>query len=75
MDLCTSPQPDSIPSTSGYEYNNGMKEWPLNKQLFDEIDSEYAKSCRDDYGDIVSVRPHRSQMRSVLIFAVDKANM
>ena len=61
---------DSIASTRDYHFLGGMKKWPLNKPLLEEVDQEYATTGKQDYSDIVAVRPHRSQMRSVLIFAV-----
>jgi hypothetical protein len=52
--------------------NNGMREWPLNKNLMAEIDTDIQQYSKNDYDDIMLVQPHRSQMRSVIIMAVKK---
>jgi hypothetical protein len=53
-----------------YPYPGGMKQWPLNRALMQEIEDEYRKSGPADWSDVVLVAPQRSQVRSVLIFAV-----
>jgi len=63
-------QKKSLDTTVNYKYQGGLKLWPLNKSLFEEIEQDFNKSGQCDYSDVLSVRPHRSQMRSVLIFAV-----
>jgi hypothetical protein len=55
-----------------YKLEGGMKEWPLNKELLDQIDQDSRSLKQSDYSDVLIVRPHRSQMRSVLILAVRK---
>ncbi len=61
----------TLETTKSYHFKGGMCEWPLNKPLIDEINEDLKKYNDDDYDDILSVRPHRSQMRSVIIFAVE----
>ncbi|HEV2706158.1 MAG TPA: hypothetical protein VGV59_09555 [Pyrinomonadaceae bacterium] len=52
-----------------YEFAGGMKAWPLNRDLLSVIDADSKTSPKSDYTDVLIVRPHRSQMRSVLILA------
>jgi hypothetical protein len=61
---------NSEADTSGYPLGEGLKSWPLNKPLVEEIESDSASSGLIDFGDVMSVTPHRSQMRAVVIFAV-----
>jgi len=66
----------SIELNSAYQFTGDMRQWPLNKDLMQEIDSDYKISGEQNFEDILAVRPHRTQMRSVLIFAqkTGKAN-
>lgn len=52
-----------------------MIEWPLNQKLWETIDNacNVAEIEELDYSDIFAVQPKRSQIRSVLIFAVKNA--
>ncbi len=49
-----------------------MKDWPLNKKLWETVENVWnaAEIEELDYSDIFPVQPKRSQIRSVLIFAV-----
>ena len=48
-----------------------MKDWPLNRDLLNEVDTEWQEKMLTDldYSDIFHVKPGRSQIRSVIIFA------
>ena len=63
---------DSLRTARDYKYPNGMKNFPLNKALLEELEADFASSSPDDYTDVLLVSPQRSQMRSVLIFATRK---
>lgn len=56
-------------SDNNYCYTGGMKQWPLNLPLVKEIDEDVIKGVDENYDDVLSVKPHRTQMRSVIIFA------
>jgi len=60
----------AVASAKNYKLGNDMREWPLNKQLFAEMEKDYSAKHLSSYADIVVVPPNRSQMRSVLIFAI-----
>ncbi len=51
-----------------------MRDWPLNKDLLNEVEKEWQKKTLTDvnYSDIFHVKPGRSQIRSMIIFAVKK---
>lgn len=55
-----------------YLLEGGMKSWPLNKHLIQEMDRDFVAAGSSDFADVLAVAPHRSQMRSVLIFAAKK---
>lgn len=61
-------------STEGGDYHyhhpGGMKQWPLNRALMQEIEEDYAKTGQAEWSDTILVAPQRSQVRSVLVFAV-----
>ncbi|HET8774715.1 MAG TPA: hypothetical protein VFP80_13015 [Thermoanaerobaculia bacterium] len=57
------------PETYEYVYGEDFRKWPLNRAMMDEI---AAAGADEDDGDVVLVRPQRSQIRSVLIFAVPR---
>ncbi len=59
----------SLASTVDYFYTGGMNEWPLNSSLIKEIEEDYKTKANDNYKDVLAVEPHRTQMRSLLIFA------
>lgn len=51
-----------------------MRDWPLNKDLLNEVEKEWQEKMLTDldYSDIFHVKPGRSQIRSVILFAVKK---
>ncbi len=53
-----------------YVYGPDMMKWPLNERYFAELIENYEKHETSDFSDIMTVTPNRSQMRSVLIYAV-----
>jgi len=56
-----------------YGFKGGLKNWPLNREIAREVDDALsALAANNTYDDVLVVRPHRSQMRSVIIFAVKK---
>jgi hypothetical protein len=57
------------PGKYEYIYGEDFRKWPLNRAMMDEIDSAGAD---EDDSNVVLVRPQRSQIRSVLIFAVPR---
>ena len=59
----------SIVSASSYKYGGGLKNWPLNEPLCNEIANDSADIGYEDYSDIMAVAPNRAQMRSVIIIA------
>jgi len=61
---------DALQKTKNYRLGNDMKAWPLNKKYMEELEQDYKRAGRVDYHDVITVSPNRSQMRSVLIFAV-----
>lgn len=64
---------DALKESKNYTLGASMSGWPLNKQYFDELDNDFARSGQKDFTDIMMVTPNRSQMRSVLIYAVREA--
>ena len=67
-------QTESLRTSAAYFAPNGLKSFPLNELLLQEVDDDFASLGSDDYSDVLLVEPKRSQMRSVLIFAVKKEN-
>lgn len=67
--LADSENEKSIQSNQGYKFPGGMKEWPLNQPLMQEIEEDYQKTGVHNFEDILAVTPHRTQMRSIIIFA------
>ncbi|MCU1245127.1 MAG: hypothetical protein JWN02_1037 [Acidobacteria bacterium] len=63
---------DAGSQKGSYAYPGGMKQWPLNRALMQELDDDYAKCGPADWSDVVLVPPQRSQVRSVLVFAVQE---
>jgi hypothetical protein len=59
-------------SCSDYKFGPNMRKWPLNISLFKEMDQDASSSKLIPYEDIMVVPPQRSQIRSVLIFAVPR---
>jgi len=62
-----------------YKFGSRLKNWPLNKRLFDEL-RDYAREMNvptstPDTLDVMVVEPNRSQMRAVMIFAVKKERL
>jgi hypothetical protein len=57
-----------------YPYPGGFKQWPLNRTMMQKIDRDYARVGPADWSDVIQVAPRRSQVRSVLIFAVRNAS-
>jgi hypothetical protein len=60
---------ESLKVSQSYATPGGMKEFPLNKELLDEIENDSKMLGLAEYDDVMLVEPQRSQMRSVLIFA------
>ncbi len=61
-----------------YPYSGGMKQWPLNRALMQEIEEDeedYAKTGQTEWSDVILVAPQRSQVRSVLVFAVPTSSI
>lgn len=54
------------------KYRSGLKSYALNNKIFPNIDEEHNKIDNKtiNYSDIFIVKPQRSQIRSVIIFAV-----
>jgi len=65
-------QTESLKTSASYFSPNGLKSFPLNELLLQEVDDDFAALGSCDYSDVLLVEPKRSQMRSVLIFAVRK---
>ena len=63
---------ESLKTAGSYVFPGGMKCFPLNAELFKEVDNDFASSGKKEYTDVLLVSPQRSQMRSVLIFAARK---
>jgi hypothetical protein len=61
--------------STDYMFGPMMEKWPLNKKYFDELNEDFARTTARDYSDIMVVTPNRSQIRSVLIFAVRESNL
>lgn len=61
---------ESTKQSGGCPHPGGMRDWPLNRDLLAEVEEDYRRQGRAEYADVLLVRPQRSQMRSVLIFAV-----
>ncbi len=59
----------SLDSSADYYYAGGMKKWPLNTPLVEEIEKDFAEGADDDHDEILNVEPQRTQVRSVLILA------
>lgn len=59
---------------NGGHLGGNMTQWPLNLDLLGQVEETWhsKKLSRLDYSDIFPVRPGRSQIRSILIFAVRK---
>ena len=56
---------------SGDHDGLSMDQWELNKTLFEEINADFEKlNPESQPSDIINVRPHRSQLRSVIIFGI-----
>lgn len=53
-----------------YEFGSDMRKWPLNEPLYAELQRDVAATPATPYNDVMVVPPQRSQMRSVLIFAL-----
>jgi hypothetical protein len=66
---------EALKESKDYALGTSMSEWPLNKQYFDELDKDFARSGQKDFADIMMVTPNRSQMRSVLIYAVREESL
>jgi len=50
-----------------------MRQWPLNIALCDEIENDYQNAGGSrGHKEVFVVQPHRSQMRSIIIYAVKK---
>jgi len=63
-------------ASADYPLGPEMASWPLNRAVsFDELLRESDDSSSRDFSDIMLVTPNRSQMRSVLIFAVREASL
>jgi len=61
---------DAVGYSEHYALGADMKRWPLNTELVAELERDFAEVGPVDYSDVLTVPPNRSQMRSVLIFAV-----
>lgn len=58
---------------NGLQLGGDMRQWPLNRDLLNQVESDYGKiAAAPDYTDIFPVELRRSQIRSILIFAVRK---
>jgi hypothetical protein len=55
--------------------NLNMKDWVLNRGLLRAVEEDFCQlaPASDTPADLLTVRPHRSQMRSVIIFAAPKS--
>jgi hypothetical protein len=64
----------SLRTSASYSYKGGLKEWPLNRDLLQEVETDYKplEGREVDYSDVLFVEPQRSQMRSVVIFAAKR---
>jgi hypothetical protein len=62
---------DAAEKSVNYPLGPDMKAWPLNRTMMAELEEDYqALNQAESYSDVIVVPPNRSQMRSVLIFAV-----
>jgi len=67
--LMTREHADSQSFANTYSFGKGLKTWPLNTPLAQELDGDATRLGTEDESDVMAVAPHRSQMRSVLIVA------
>jgi hypothetical protein len=63
---------DAAKSAEQYPLGAELRKWPLNESLMAELDDDFSKAGHVDHSDVVIVPPNRSQMRSVLILAVEE---
>lgn len=59
----------SCETTSNYRFHGGMRNWPLNVPLMEEIEQDSKNGMDKDYLDVLAVKPLRTQIRSIIIFA------
>lgn len=57
-------------SNTDYPLGDQLTEWPLNIRLAKDLETDFKEYEDSSYEDILMVPPLRSQMRSVLIYAV-----
>ncbi len=66
---------DAAKTASRYALGGQMREWPLNRQLLAELDDDFGRIGDVEFADVITVPPNRSQMRSVLILAVEEGRL
>ncbi len=63
---------EAAKTAADYKLGPDMRKWPLNDKLLSELDQDFERIGEVGFSDVLTVPPNRSQMRSILIFAVEE---